>query len=137
MEGQKKRKPRILKTAPTVREKVEAAQTAAENKKTGIIKRTVSTVVRSAKKLRLPDNKATRPLKMVGRTFKKVLVWLVPKYFVNSWRELRQVNWPSRRETWRLTLAVFIFAVALGLAVAGVDWVLEALFRKFILNEVG
>lgn len=134
MEGQKKRKPRIRKTAPTVRERAEAAQAQASTKRPGRLMRSLSTAVRPVKKLRLPDNKATRPIKKAVRGASKALSWLVPKYFVNAWRELRQVTWPSRRETWRLTLAVFVFAVVLGLTVAGVDKVLETAFRNFILK---
>lgn len=61
--------------------------------------------------------------------------WLIPRYFVNSWREVRQVTWPSRRETWRLTLAVFIFAIIFGALIAGVDKVLDLLFKKVILKQ--
>jgi preprotein translocase SecE subunit len=71
-----------------------------------------------------------KPLRVV----KKYLAWLVPKYFVNSWRELRQVHWPNRRETWRLTLAVFVFAIIFGAMVAGVDKGLDALFKKLVLK---
>lgn len=61
--------------------------------------------------------------------------WLVPPYFVNSWREVKQVTWPNRRETWRLTLAVFIFAVVFGALIAGVDKILDLLFKKVILKQ--
>jgi len=54
---------------------------------------------------------------------------------VNAWREVRQVTWPSRRETWRLTGAVFIFAIVFGALVYGVDTGLDALFKKVILKE--
>lgn len=137
MEGQKKRKPRIRKTAPTVRERAEIAKAEVESKKPSKSKRALSVVAKPVKRIRLPDNRATRPIKKLGSGIRKAFQWIIPKYFVNSWIELRQVSWPSRRETWRLTLAVFVFAVILGLVVAGVDKILEALFRKFILSEVG
>ena len=63
------------------------------------------------------------------------LRWLVPAYFINSWREVRQVTWPNRRETWRLTLAVFIFAIIFGSLVASVDKGLDILFKKLIFNQ--
>ena len=63
------------------------------------------------------------------------LRWLVPTYFINSWREVRQVTWPSRRETWRLALAVFIFAVVFGVLIAGVDKGLDLIFKKVILKQ--
>jgi preprotein translocase SecE subunit len=73
---------------------------------------------------------AAIPFKVLGRGLAK----LTPKYLVNSWRELRQVHWPNRRETWRLTLAVFVFAVVFGAMVAGVDKGLDELFKKVVLK---
>ena len=75
----------------------------------------------------MPDNR-------FFRIVKRVLGWLVPRYFINSWREVRQVTWPGRKETWRLTGAVFIFALIFGAAVYGVDRVLDEVFKKFILR---
>ncbi len=74
------------------------------------------------------------PLAPVFRTIKKGLGWLVPRYFVNAWRELRLVTWPSRRETWRLTGAVFIFAIIFGVLLTGVDKGLDDLFKKTVLK---
>lgn len=74
---------------------------------------------------------------IVGRvlgTVLRPLRWLVPSYFVNAWREVRQVTWPSRRETWRLTLAVFIFAIVFGSLVAVVDKGLDFIFKNVILK---
>lgn len=36
-------------------------------------------------------------------------------YFRDSWRELRQVRWPSGKATWKLVLAVIIYsAIIMG-----------------------
>jgi preprotein translocase subunit SecE len=35
--------------------------------------------------------------------------------------ELRKVTWPTREETWRLTVAVVVVAVAIGLLLGSVD----------------
>lgn len=32
------------------------------------------------------------------------------RYLRDSWREIRQVRWPSRAATWKMVLAVFIYA---------------------------
>jgi len=56
-----------------------------------------------------------------------------PRYFYNSWLELRQVSWPNRRTTWKLVFAVFAFATVFGLAIALVDFVLELIFKRIIL----
>ena len=128
-------KPRVRKTAPTVRERVEAAQAAQEKEvKPSRIKTGAAKAASPFKKLRLGERKAltviAKPLRPVGR----VLRWLVPRYLVNSWREVRQVTWTGRRETWRLTLAVFIFAIVFGALVAGVDKGLDELFKKVVLK---
>lgn len=73
-------------------------------------------------------------LNTIFRPFKMLLMWLVPRYFINSWREFKQVTWPSRSETWRLTSAVLIFAIVFGSLVAGVDKVLDEIFKKVILK---
>ena len=129
------RKPRIRKTAPTVRENIEAAkQEQASSTQPGRIKKTASKVAAPARKLRLRDRKLFRALARVFRPIGRALRWLVPKYLINSWRELRKVVWPGRSETWRLTLAVFIFAIVFGALVAGVDKVLDELFKKLVLK---
>lgn len=66
--------------------------------------------------------------------FLRFLRILVPPFFRRSWQELRQVTWPSRKETWQLTLAVFVFAIAFSLAVAIVDYGLDKIFRRILLK---
>ena len=43
--------------------------------------------------------------------------------------ELRKVTWPSREDTWNLTVVVLVVATAFGLFLGGVDmffnWVME------------
>jgi len=58
---------------------------------------------------------------------------LTPSYFKNAWLELRQVTWPGFKETWRLVLAVFIFAIIMGASIAALDYGLERLLREVIL----
>lgn len=75
-----------------------------------------------------------RPLAIISQPLLGVLRWLAPRYFINAWHEVKLVTWPTRRETWRLTLAVFIFAAVFGGVVWTVDWALEALFKKVVLK---
>lgn len=128
------KQPRIRKSVPTKREQAEMAREQAEKPKSKRLRKAATKVTSPLKKARLPRNKATKPIYRVGSVVKKVLRKLVPSYFVNSWREVRQVSWPTRKETWRLTLAVFIFSVIFGLAVYGVDKVLDLIFKKVILK---
>lgn len=57
---------------------------------------------------------------------------ITPSYFTNAFRELRLVTWPKGKETWRLVLAVFIFAFSIGLVIALLDFGLEKAFRALI-----
>ncbi len=77
--------------------------------------------------LPLPDNRA-------GTILKK-RVHLVPKFLQLSWQEIRLVTWPSASETFRLTLAVFIFAVIFAIIVGALDFGLDKLFREVIIKR--
>ncbi|PJE65169.1 preprotein translocase subunit SecE [Candidatus Saccharibacteria bacterium CG10_big_fil_rev_8_21_14_0_10_47_8] len=128
------RKPRVRKTAPTVREKAQAAQSKVGSAKPKKFRRLARATTKPFRVVKIPSNPVTRFLGRIGRIIGKVLGWLVPRYFVNSWREVRLVTWPGRKETWRLTLAVVIFAIVFGAMVAGVDKVIDILFRKLVLK---
>jgi len=119
------RKPRIRKAVPTVREKIEIGAQKAEAKPR--VRRPLSILWRALKSL-------LSPLLPVVQVILKPLSWLVPRYFINSWRELRQVTWPNRRETWRLTAAVMIFAIVFGALIAVVDLGLDQIFKRLILR---
>lgn len=70
-------------------------------------------------------------MRFIGRFLNKLLL---VNYFRASWQELKLVTWPGRRETWQLTLAVFIFAVVFGVAVAITDYGLDKIFRKVLVE---
>ncbi len=46
---------------------------------------------------------------------------LQPRWAVEIISELRKVTWPSREETWYLTVVVLVVAGAVGLFLGGVD----------------
>ena len=54
-------------------------------------------------------------------------------YFANSWRELREVSWPTRKATWGMTLAVMIFTLVLAVFILLLDLGFEQLFKRIIL----
>ena len=56
------------------------------------------------------------------------------RYVRESWKELRQVTWPTFRESRRLTTAVVLFSVIFGLLIALVDFGLDKVFKQFILK---
>ena len=65
------------------------------------------------------------------------LVALVrPRWAEDIVSELRKVTWPTREETWNLTVVVLIVASAFGFFLGGVDmffnWLIDnTLFREF------
>ena len=54
-------------------------------------------------------------------------------YFKGSWQELRQVNWPTRKATWGMTLAVMVFTLTLAVLILLLDLGFEQLFKRIIL----
>ena len=72
----------------------------------------------------------TKPFRFIGRFLNKVLFI---QYFRDSYKELRLVTWPSRKQTIQLTFAVFIFAMSLGIAIAALDFGLNKLFELILL----
>jgi preprotein translocase subunit SecE len=43
------------------------------------------------------------------------MIGRIQKYFIESWSELKKINWPTRQQTIRLTIVVV--GVSLGVAV--------------------
>ena len=73
---------------------------------------------KAAKKAKRADKKAAKAEKKANRAAKnagkKPFILLRPfvafgRYIRDSWHELRLVRWPSRKSTWGLVLAVFIY----------------------------
>lgn len=73
----------------------------------------------------------TRPVRAVGRFLSKVLLI---NYIASSWRELRMVTWPDRKQTFKLTIAVFMFSAVFSAIIAITDYGLDKIFRKILLN---
>lgn len=139
----KPKKPRIRKAPQTMREKAEAAQNKAEKPKKRLTSKAVHHAKRPVKAFgsklpkvklpKLPQNRITKVLGAILRPFWRLMRWF-PVYFVSAWREVRLVTWPSRKETWRLTLAVFIFAIVFGSLAWTVDKGLDKIFKEVILK---
>lgn len=72
----------------------------------------------------------TRPARFIGRILAKVLFI---NYIRDSWKELRQVQWPNRRETFNLTIAVFVFAITFALLIALLDFGLDKVFKQLLV----
>ncbi len=68
-----------------------------------------------------------RLLRLLGRI-------IFPRYLRNSWKELRLVSWPSRKQSRQLTGAVLAFAIVFGAAIALVDYGLDKVFKHILLK---
>ena len=137
----KKPKRILKKSSPTVRERSNQYSTNAPKKQrvrntarkiTKLIRflgKIIAKIFRPFRFILRPFK--TRPVRFIGRIIAKILFI---KYFVESWRELKQVTWPGRRETLQLTFAVFVFAIVFGLMITVVDYGLNKLFEKILLS---
>lgn len=123
-----KPKRRLIKKAETVREKAEKASN--EDSK-------------QPRRLHATKRRMSAPFRLLGRfgkwlgkfrPFHIISLIIVPPYFRNSWRELRQVTWLKPKESLRLTYAVFAFAAIFGTLVAVVDYGLDKVFKQVLLK---
>lgn len=123
-----KPKKRQLRPAQTMREQSQKATAKAEKPSR---KSKVGRIVSK------PFGVLAKPFRVLGRIkFFRILgriLW--PAYFRNSFRELRQVTWPNRKQSRQLTVAVIIFSVIFGVMIAIVDFGLDKVFKKVILKQ--
>ena len=117
-----------IKKQQTVRERTQASTEPRRRRVRRTAGRVASPVGRLFGRIRLPDNRFGRILRRIGRI-------IFPGFLRNSWNEIRQVTWPDARETARLTLAVFIFAVVFAAIVGVLDYGLGKLFREVVIGE--
>ncbi len=127
------KKVRRVKKIETVRQRAEKAGT--EKKPRRIIKTagTVAKPLKTAHRIGQKEYYLPLPQNKVGNFLNKKRKFF-PRFFINAWRELRGVTWPSRRETIRLTIAVLMFAVVFGLIISVVDYGLDKAFKQLLLK---
>lgn len=126
-----KTKHRLLRQATeTMRERADRTARSGRPQRGKRLTRAVTAPVRGLRQVgRLPIWKPLRskPARFIGR-----VLW--PQYFRASWRELRMVTWPGRRQTRQLTGAVVMFSVVFGILVAAFDYGLDKLFKEVIIK---
>lgn len=54
------------------------------------------------------------------------------RYFRDSWREIRQVRWPSRKSTWKMLLAVLVYTAFFMVLIVLLDALFTFLFNLII-----
>ncbi len=105
---------RKLRKTPTIREQANDAKNQAQP-------------VEKKRRIRKSVKTVTKPLVFISR-------FIIPSYFRNSFKELRDVKWPDRKQTTQLTIAVFIFATIFGVIIAVTDYGLDKIFKKVLLR---
>ncbi|MBA3758819.1 preprotein translocase subunit SecE [Candidatus Saccharibacteria bacterium] len=129
------KKKRVLRQTETVREKVSKKSVDTPKKRrlhnaTKSVARPLGAARRLGRKeyhpVKLPDNKTGKFLTANRK--------LTPKFFREAWAEVRMVIWPNRKETTKMTIAVFIFALTFGAIIAVVDYGLDRLFKEALLK---
>lgn len=53
-------------------------------------------------------------------------------YFKGSWYEIRQVRWPTRVTTWKMTVALLLFTGAFVVVILLLDWLFQLLFNQLL-----
>lgn len=97
----------------TVTRKVSVKAKGSESKKAVAEKKT------KAKEVKKAEKKAEKKEKKVG-------------YFRGSVQEIRQVRWPNRKETWKMTFSVIIYVVILATVIMLLDALLQLIFNKLL-----
>lgn len=54
------------------------------------------------------------------------------RYLRDSWREIRQVRWPNRKNTWKMTLAVLVYCAIFIIFIMLLDTLFTFLFKTFV-----
>ena len=76
-----------------------------------------------------PTEGDEKPLKSVFILFRPFVA--LGRYLRDSWRELRMVRWPSRKATWKMTLAVLVYCAIFIAFIVLLD-----MFFTFIFNLI-
>jgi preprotein translocase SecE subunit len=76
----------------------------------------------------------TLPIRLIWKPISWLLRHIIPPYFKNSWKEIKQVTWPSFKDTTKLTFIVLLFAMIFGGVIAAVDYGLDKVFKALILG---
>lgn len=126
-----KPQPKTKKVTPKPNTKSNTKPTAKPNTKSSTkTPKTTNTKVKQVTKSPLkpakPLKKALTPLAFLGKPFVKL-----GRYLKNSWREIRQVRWPNRKTTWKMTFAVLLYTAFFILLILVLD-----IFFSFVFNNI-
>ena len=57
----------------------------------------------------------------------------LPRYIRESIQEVKKVTWPNRKETWKLTFAVFVFTAVFTIFIIIVDYGFKKVAERIFL----
>ncbi len=89
---------------------------------------------KQAKVVREPG-KISQALRAIARPFKWLGRHIIPRYLRNSFAELKNVTWPTLKQSRQLTTAVVLFAIVFGAFISALDYGLDKVFKKVFLHE--
>ena len=75
------------------------------------------------------------PLRFIWRPIAWLGRHIIPRYFRKSFKELKLVTWPNRKQTRQLTFAVVVFATIFAIFIACLDFVLDKIFKRILLKS--
>ena len=131
-----KKSPEEPLEAPKTVAKVKVAKGKALNKKTQKSALKEQAAPKKTEKGKTAKSKTSN--KQIDNTTKKPFILIRPfvyfgRYIRDSWREIRQVRWPSRKAAWKLFFAILIYT----LIFVGVIMLLDALFTWLFETVIG
>ena len=96
------------------------------------------------KRLKKVGTKVSNFFSKVTEPIRKTAVWKFLRktilrspfrgYFVNAFRELKEVTWPDRKTSWRLTFTVIVFSVLFATLTSTLDLGFEKLAKQIFLR---
>lgn len=87
---------------------------------------------KKAKKTKTSPKRISTKTKKSGKANRTNPIRAFGSYIKASFREIRLVKWPTRRETWTMTLAVVIYSLVIIAIVLLFDNVYDWLFKLII-----
>ena len=95
-------------------------------------KKSAKNAKKEAKKSKKAEKKAEKT-----KSNKKYFILFRPfcafgRYLRDSWREIRQVRWPSRKLTWKMVLAVVIYAALFLVLITLLDILFDFVFKLIL-----
>ena len=74
--------------------------------------------------------KTEKPLKQTFILFRPFVA--LGRYIKNSWQELRQVRWPNRKYTWKMTIAMLVYCAIFLVFIVLLDLLFTLLFNNLL-----